>query len=273
MRRVKKNNSSKRAITLVELVVAMALTAIFAAACVVIMYPVITIYTHVNDLTRTQLLADSVVDVLRAECAKTYIKDANSVVIQSSTSEYGNSICIRRTANYIETIGSNYAITPAEWTAVYEQNLVALSEAGSTDLPDVGPDGFSSRSIYRMFTGSSAGNPPTVGAPAPDASVGYLHFGYLVSETTSYDANTPRYDYTNPFPSSTYNFSRNANFRIRLNFHWEENHDTSAVPSYILCDVSVLRQTGTTNAGEPICDPNPVYTRENVVLCFASPVV
>lgn len=272
MRRSRKNNCSKRAITLVELIVAMTLTAIFAAACVMLIYPVSKVYMHVNDLSRAQLLADSVVDVLRSECSRTYIVDANSVVIRGEDPIYGNMLVVQKTSNYIETIASNYAITSAEWTAVINQNISELSESGSTDLPQIGPEGFTSRAVYRMFTGSSVNPTIVAGTPAYDAEIGYVHFGYLVSSTTAIDDDTPRYDFTNPFPYSTYSFSNRNNYRIRLEFHWDSAVETTT-PAYVLCDVSVLRQTGTDSNHQPICDPTPIYTRSDVVLCFASPVV
>ena len=270
MRRTVKNNRSKRAITLVELIVAMTLTAIFAAACVMLISPVTMIYTSVNDLSRAQLLADSVVDVLRSECSRTYIKDANSVVIRRGDGVYGNMLVIRKSSNYIETLASNYAITDAEWVAVYRQNAAELSESGSSEGPQIGPEGFTSRSVYRMFTGSTTNPEPAAGTPARDAEIGYVHFGYLVSETTAYDSNTPRYDFTNPFSYSTYSFSSRCDFRVRLYFHWNSDHSSTNPPSYVLCDVSVLRKTdGVDSNNQPIYET--VYTRRNVVLSFASP--
>ncbi|MBR6960505.1 MAG: hypothetical protein IKH76_08520, partial [Clostridiales bacterium] len=62
MRRIKNKKWSKKAITLVELIVAMTLTAIFASSCILLILPITQIYRHVNDLSRAELLADTVVD-------------------------------------------------------------------------------------------------------------------------------------------------------------------------------------------------------------------
>ena len=53
---------TKKGITLVELVAAMALTALFAAACVMLILPVSKIYTNALDQNRVQLVTDTVVD-------------------------------------------------------------------------------------------------------------------------------------------------------------------------------------------------------------------
>ena len=75
MRRIVHRKRSKRAITLVELIVAMTLTAIFASSCVLLIMPITKIYKHANDLSRAQLVADTVVDALRTECARTCFRN------------------------------------------------------------------------------------------------------------------------------------------------------------------------------------------------------
>ena len=248
MRRIKRQNGNKKAITLVELIVAMTLTAIFAAAVVMLMFPIENIYRHTNDLSRAQLVADTVVDALRHECADTYISGYGDVWIASSgstimdsaspLSDGGHVLVIRKTVGYCETIASNYSIDDAM--------LAKVQEADENDLDGV----VTSRAIYRMFSGDGT----------PDLNENYVHFGYFGCTgggTTGYVLPTSYYDYTNPFPYTTY-----GEFNVQLNFHWDGNAPASGVnPSYILCDVNVYR--GTTL----------IYTRDDVVLCFASPVV
>ena len=84
MRRVKNRAFTKRALTLVELVVAMALTMLFASACIALMYPISRIYTHINEQARVQVIADNVVDALRAECARTYMSSPDDVWISAA---------------------------------------------------------------------------------------------------------------------------------------------------------------------------------------------
>lgn len=257
MRRIKAHKGNKRAITLVELIVAMTLTAIFAASVVMLMFPIEKIYRHTNDLSRAQLVADTVVDALRKECTDTYISGYGDAWITSagdavmttaqpiSTTDGGPVLVIRKTAGYCETIASNYAITDTMLTNVQTADENYLEG-------DV-----TSRAVYRMF--------PT---PVPTPGVGtnldqnYVHFGYFTCTgggASGYALPTGYYDYTNPFPYTTY-----GEFSVRLNFRWDGIAPTEAnhiVPSYILCDVSVYR-------GDTL-----IYTRDNVVLCFASPVV
>ena len=83
MKRVETKRKTKLAMTLVELVVAMALTALFATACIMLVLPVERIYTRTTDVSRAQILADTIVDSLRTECANTYIDGKGAVWIGS----------------------------------------------------------------------------------------------------------------------------------------------------------------------------------------------
>ena len=250
MRRIKSRIGNKRAITLVELIVAMTLTAMFAAAVVMLMFPIEKIYTHTNDLSRAQIVADTVVDALRHECADTYISGYGDVWIATegdktltvaspvALPDGGPVLVIRKTAGYCETIASNYSITDTMLTNV--QNADENERDGDV----------TSRAIYGMF--SATGD-------AANLNSNYVHFGYFSCTsggTDGYVIPTGYYDYTNPFPYTTY-----GEFNVRLNFQWDTGHTSTTVPSYILCDVNVYR-------GDTL-----IYTRDDVVLCFASPVV
>lgn len=269
MRRLLNRRRSKRALTLVELVVAMALTVIFAGACIMLIYPISRIYTHMNEQARVQLVADNVVDALRAECARTYIKGPNDVWIAAEESTAytipelpvsagsGPVLVIRRNYDHCETIASCYSLNDETFNAynvVYAAELATLAEG---EEPQTGANGgTASRAIYRMF--DPAGDPQH-----RDANAGYVHFGYyeLDPNASGYVMPIKYYDFTNPLPFASYG-ERGA-YSVELRFH-DLTNTTEAngnVPAYVLCDVTVL------------INSQPVYTRSNVVLCFASPSV
>lgn len=263
MRRMRRRVLTKRAITLVELVVAMALTMIFASACVMLIYPVSRIYTHVNETARAQVIADNVVSSLRAECERTYISAHDDVWISPSiTTAYtitdapivadaGPVLMIRRNYDHCETIASGYSLMDGSFNAydvVYNAENIALGDSGA---PQTGADGSAaSRAIYRMF--DPAGDPEH-----RDANAGYVHFGYYEFDPNASGRVNPTkyYDFTNPLPFAVY-----RDYTVELNFHGLQYTAESLgnVPAFVLCDVSVVRNS------------QVVYTREGVVLCFAA---
>ena len=84
----KLNTARNAGFTLVELVVSMTLTAIFATALVAIMPAATRIYMQIETMSRAQVVADMVVDALREECADTYIEDFASVrIVNAAASE------------------------------------------------------------------------------------------------------------------------------------------------------------------------------------------
>ncbi|MBR5386327.1 MAG: prepilin-type N-terminal cleavage/methylation domain-containing protein [Clostridiales bacterium] len=257
MRRIKSRRRSKRAFTLVELIVTMTLTSIFAGSCVLLILPITKIYTHMNDLSRAQLLADTIVDELRAECANTYIEGRGDVWIASgmpgnakpaidSRDNGGTVLVIRRNRGYCETISSSYEIpggADGAWNIISEGDEEFIN------------GNFTSRAIYRMY--DSSGN-----SLNSDVDSGYVHFGYYTRDTADvsgvdYVLPGDYYDFTNPFTGATYNSSKEG-FTVELYFHWDGTEPSGAA-SYVLCDVRILRSD------------EVVYTR-TAVLCFASPV-
>lgn len=269
MRRVKDKTITKRAMTLVELVVAMALTMLFASACIALIYPISKIYTHINTQSRVQIIADNVVDALRAECSRTYISAHDDVWISASpstaytisslplTADEGPVLVMRRNYNHCETIAACYALETDTFNA-YDVVLAAETESPSeSGAPQLGTNGSTaSRAIYRMF--DPAGDPEH-----RDADEGYVHYGYyeLDPNASGYVLPTKYYDFTNPLPFASY--GQYGVYSVELHFH-DLQYTTDAngnVPAYVLCDVSVV------NGSEV------VYTRNDVVLCFASPVV
>ena len=269
MRRVKDSKVSKRALTLVELVVAMALTMIFAAACIALIYPISRLYMHINQQARVQVIADNVVDALRAECSRTYMSSPDDVWISDSPSvaytlssvplpsARGPVLMMRRNYNHCETIASCYSLSNDDFDAysvVLDEERASLEDNGQ---PQTGANGSTaSRAIYRMF--DPAGDPEH-----RDANEGYVHFGYFESDPNASGLILPikYYDFTNPLSFAAY--GDYGVYTVSLMFH-DIQCTTEAngnAPAYVLCDVSVMQ------------GDTAVYTRSDVVLCFASPVV
>lgn len=255
---------SKRAMTLVELVVAMALTMLFASACVMLIYPVSKIYTHINETSRAQLIADNVVSSLRAECERTYISAHDDVWISPSIATAytisnspadpaaaGPVLVIRRNYDHCETIAAGYSLMDDSfnaYNAVYTAENTSLGDSGAPQTGEGG--GTASRAIYRMF--DPAGDPEH-----RDANAGYVHYGYYEFDPNASGRVNPTvyYDFTNPLPFAVY-----GNYTVELNFHGLQYTVDSLgnVPAFVLCDVSVIHNS------------QVVYTREGVVLCFAT---
>jgi prepilin-type N-terminal cleavage/methylation domain-containing protein len=241
---MKKTGSSKlhtlknTGFTLVELVVSMTLTAIFATAIVAIMPSATRIFMQVEDMSRAQVVADMVVDALRKECADTYIEDFASVRIvnaasnpnpadesvdltdiedvagssgdtllleslkniNSDSAASGNVLIIRKSVGYCEAIYSDIAISESNYNSVKDEDKAYKFE-----------NGISSRAVYRFF--------PDATTIAEEIRQGYVHFGYYqcgrkdrqVTDVTHSDKIIScifpaiRYDYTAPFSSSAYN--------------------------------------------------------------------
>lgn len=245
------NRKSKKATTLAELVISMALMAVFLLACTSLIYPITTIYSHMNKQGRAQLVADTVVDSLRAECARTYISSTNDVWISQGSGDAimdsfpgnfgtGSVLVIRKSYEYCETLSSNYAITGDLCNSIYN----------AENTEDVSPqtDSLTSRAIYNMFDPVPASSGETA------SKIGYLHYGFFKSGADLTNGAFPSelYDFTDPFLAPTY-----GEFTVDFVFH-DIKLDSADIPVYVLVDVKVY--DGTEN----------VYTRSNVVLSFAS---
>ena len=235
MRKVRRR--AKKGFTLVETIVAMSLTAIFLASCVVLILPIEKIYTRVNDESRAQILADTVVNSLRAECSGACILSADDVRVVNSgasgpisenvVSSYGNVLILRKSNAYFETISANYCLTSGHRTAVLNND----------DAPVM--DETTSRAVYRMsFDSVSASD---------SVSAGRLHYGYF---GTGSESQWVPYDFTNPLVSGAY-----GNMFVRLTFGTIQ-YGTDGVPDYVTCTVTILDRDGVT-----------LYTRQTV-LCF-----
>jgi prepilin-type N-terminal cleavage/methylation domain-containing protein len=228
---------SKKGLTLVELIVAMTLTAIFMASCVILILPVEKIYTQVNEESRAQILADTVVNSLRAECSNASVLGADDVQILTTGASgpvsedvdalYGNVLKFRRTNSYYETISANYTVTNDHRTAVL--NADEDPQVNST----------TSRSVYRMnFTSDPSSSDST--------TCGHLHYGYFNTDSGS----AVPYDFTNPLVAGAY-----GDFLVSVSFDSIEcGSDT--IPDYVNCTVTVYDR-----------NDEVVYSR-STVLCF-----
>ena len=240
---------SKKGITLVELIAAMALTMFFAVACIMLIVPVSMIYTHTLHENRAQLVADSVVDALRAECSKAIISSSGDVWIAEPGAEYdgkvftpstvkaneGSVLVFRRNSNFCETIASNYTVSNDLYNAVRDRDE-SFSESGELSGTNFG------RSVYTMDD--------------LDKEKDQVHFGYFYSNAeTVKDLTYPYpfeyYDYTNPFTHVAY-----LDYKVELNFHNIGYNETTLKPAYVICDVTILNN-----------EDEPVYTR-SAALCF-----
>lgn len=282
---LKPNNSSDKGYTLVELIVSMTLTAFLATAVVAVMSPAGRVFKQIQTLSRAQIVADMVVDALREECADTYINDYTSVRIVDATPDAngdsamltslinitddsatsGNVLIIRKSDGYCESLYTCFAITPADYLDVKSRDYLFKNSNGIT-----------SRAIYRLFdsTGSN---------PLPEASQGYLHFGYYqcgrTNVTLPYSGSTKkvawiypaiRYDYTNPFSVGAYNgYTVKVTFK-NLTFTPAPGETRNATdmkyierPESVTAVVEIYNCSYANQATE-----TPVYTRE-VLLLFA----
>ena len=262
MRRIRQKTITKKAITLAELIIAMVLMTLFVSSCFLLIYPVTNIYTTANNLSRAQLLADTVVDELRLECSHTYIADKGDVWIASEMTDTGKPgdystvpgdvLVIRRSEGYVEAIYSDYVI-PA----------VACSEIVKTDEA-LRNSNVTSRAVYRLF--SITGNNANESDPIPnndlEVDTGIVHYGYYTylggktADNIAYAAANDYYDFTNPIPLGAYSVSHTS-YSVRLVFHDITYSNSEQLPAYVLCDVII-------KSGE-----EEIYTRKDVVLCFS----
>ena len=166
-------NSSKKGITLVELIVSMTLLMLFSVVCISLINPIERIYQHTVKLSHAQLIADTVVDSIRKECDDVDNSDESSVWIAKGAKggdvsslfdgpvsgvyvnpeNSGSVLVMRKNGNYCEAIFSCFEITTA--------NLDAVSDTG--------------------MTGTSYGHAATSlleESNKQNRNSGYVHFGY-----------------------------------------------------------------------------------------------
>ena len=298
--RVKSNTRKNAGFTLVELLVSMTLTAIFATAIVAVMPAATRIYMQIEDMSRAQVVADMVVDSLREECADTYIEDFASVRIVSlslgntyapstgdqpltdlyditdpnilpennpringSASE-GNVLIIRKNNSFCQAIYSCMPVSYSNYTSVKDANR---AEGTSYIIPNPadGINGRSSRAVYRFYLGGSADD------ASPETLRGYVHYGYYQCGKENKDLGggksvsciypAVRYDYTTPFSSASYN-----GYTVDLSFS-DLEYSTDDIYTQRPVSVKVTVKVYKCDyAGQAYEDP--IYTR-STILVFA----
>ena len=239
------NRNSKKGITLVELIVALTLTSIFAVLCVMLINPIERTYRSTLKLARAQLLADTIVDSVRKECDDVKHDEKMSVWIGNlgssddadlldkgpeikTTNGKGDVLVFQRNSNYTEAIYSNAEISNTNFTNVENNPLTPSNTAHSINTLD--------NDIKEANLKS-----------------GIVHFGYYQAKEDDRGIFPIKsYDYTNPVLASTY-----GNFTVDLKFENLTFSKSDKYPVYVLCKVNVLEK-GTT-----------VYTR-SAVISFAA---
>lgn len=237
--------NSKKGITLVELIVALTLTSIFAVLCVALINPIERTYRGTLKMARAQLLADTIVDSIRKECDDVKHDEKMSVWIGNlgSADDYnlldkgpgikitggsGDILVFQRNSNYTEAIYSNAKISDTNFTNVENNPLTPSNTVHSISALDND-------------------------AKEANLKKGIVHFGYYQAKEDDRGIFPIKsYDYTNPVLASTY-----GNFTVDLKFENLTFSKSDKYPVYVLCKVNVLEK-GTT-----------VYTR-SAVICFAA---
>lgn len=235
--------NSKKGVTLVELVVAMALTSIFAVLCVALINPIERTYRGTLKLARAQLLADTIVDSIRKECDDVKHDEKTSVWIGNMKSSDdgdliskgpaikengGNVLVFQRNSNYTEAIYSCSKISAANITNVENNPLTPTNTAHSIKAMD-GDD------------------------KEANLKSGIVHFGYYQAREDDRGIFPIKsYDYTNPVLASTY-----GDFTVDVSFKDLTFSKSGKNPVYVTCTVRVLQKGAA------------LYTR-TAVLCFAA---
>ena len=232
---------SKKGITLVELIVAMTLTSIFAVLCVMLINPIERTYRGTLKLARAQLLADTLIDSIRKECDDVRHDETSDVWITdlsgnddgqlfsdgpANKASSGNTLVFRRNNNYTEAIYAGVGISDANYTAVTGNVLTPEHTAHSIDALKI--------------------------AGSENMKAGYVHFGYYQAKEDNRGIfPIESFDYTNPVMAKTY-----GDFNVELKFYDLTLKD-SKYPAYVMCKLTIMEKG------------KEVYSR-SAVLCFAA---
>ncbi len=282
------NRMKDKGFTLVELVVSMALTAILATAVAALMFPVVSIFMDMQKLSRAQLVADTVTDTLRKECAAAYVTGAGDVRVVNipdpldatvgdndlitslsranevmladiKKNEGGNALVFRINMGYAKAIYWN--------TGVSANNYNSLLEEGFTPSP------VTSKAVYRLFPNGATNLQPD--KMPIETRPGYLHCAYyaITSEKVFSDEKEVElfrykepYDYTNPFSVGVYNGYTVKVTYSPLTYQTVVNPATSIAdrrPAYVVANIEIHEKSN----GEESAD-TLVYSRR-AVICFA----
>ena len=230
----KLSRRSKKGTTLVELVVAMALTAIFAVVCVALINPIERIYRRTEKLSRAELIADTVIDSIRKECDGVKNDDMSSVWIAApatfesdqilrngteglkvASDQEGQILLIKKNNSYCEAIYACLPVTEANKTEANSNNLEGTNTGHAVD---------------KLFEGSDDDI-------AMNTAKGIVHFGYYQATdkgTGVYPLKA--YDYTNPLMASSYD-----GYYVKLRFKDLTTRTVNGeeIPSFVQCVVEV----------------------------------
>ena len=239
---------SRKGVTLVELVVCMALTSIFAIVCIGLINPIERMYSYSQDTGRAQLLADSIVDSLRQECENAMLDGETSVWIASRSdfgslddsvlidealnnkANEGDVLVFKRNAGFCEALYSCFPVT------TQARDEIVNGEGGAN------------RSVAALFDSEDS------------VKRGIVHLGYYKSAyQDDYPVPSERYDYTNPIPAATY-----SDFTVALTFRnmeYAESATGSKIPAFVVCDIYIFK--GEYSDVKADC----VYSR-STALCF-----
>ncbi len=228
----KLNRRSRKGITLVELIVAMTMTAMFAVVCVALLNPISKMYLGTVKLSQAQLLGDAIIDSIRKECdgiktdesttawiAKLNESDADDGDLlengsaRKTTNGEGNVLVIQKNSNYAEAIYACLPLSKANYDNAHA-NPVQGDKAG--------------HAIDRILPGG------VYSSSEPNVQKGIVHFGYYQAKEDKRGIFPFRaYDYTNPVLASTY-----GKFKVKLTFKSLELRDDK-YPAFCMCEVVV----------------------------------
>ena len=204
---LKTNMHSRKGITLVELVVAMTLTSIFAVLCVMLINPIERTYRGTLKLARAQLLADTVLDSIRKECDDVKHDEKADVWITnlsgnddaalfsgapSEEKDKGNTLVFRKNDNYSEAIYSSVPISKSNYEKVLANPVKYRKVDGSDENEQI-----IDHSIDTLIIDKD-------NIPAKISAKGIVHFGYYQSKEDEKGILPFRaYDYSDPVLAKT----------------------------------------------------------------------
>ncbi len=269
MRKVIANNRrrSKRGTTLVELIVSLTLTAMFAVICVMLINPIERIYQRTEKTARAQLLADTIVDSIRKECDGIKNDDINSVWIANGSFDADTAsdqilfdpACSKRITSGLESNNKGTVLVIKKNNSYCEMIFASLpiTTNNKTEANKNVLDGtYSGHAVDELFQGSAED-------VAKNTGRGVVHFGYYGAGDKGNGVYPLKaYDYTNPLIASTYGDYHVKVYFQKLVTRTEEidgvDHE---FPSYVECEVKVYE--GEYKAGDNTSAL--VYTRKAAI--------
>lgn len=269
MRKVIANDRrrSKRGTTLVELIVSLTLTAMFAVICVMLINPIERTYQRTEKTARAQLLADTIVDSIRKECDGIKNDDTNSVWIANGSFDADTAsdqilfdpACSKRITSGLESNNKGTVLVIKKNNSYCEMIFASLpitSENKTEANKNVLDGTYSGHAVDELFQGSDED-------VAKNTGRGVVHFGYYGAGDKGNGVYPLKaYDYTNPLIASTYGDYHVKIYFQKLVTRTEEidgvDHE---FPSYVECEVKVYE--GEYKAGDNTSAL--VYTRKAAI--------